>query len=160
MKVRTTTIVTSLLSLTTLLLVGCEDPDNFIEGSIASQYDMDFSSVEVTQFIQSRSLHIEYVRDQGTGEEKPLMITISPAPEGPGTYVDGEDGYEINVTNRLATSNALPAVQSADVELESFTPGEPDTSVRGSAGALFNREGSGDAFSLEAGFRASLRVQP
>jgi hypothetical protein len=148
------------LALLSFLAAACEDPDNFIDGSITSQYEMGFDSVAITQFLQSNSLHVEYVREQGTGEEKPLMVTISPTPPGPGLYIDGADGYSINITNRLATANALPAIQSAEVELDSFTPREVDSDVAGRVGALLNRAGSGDAFSLEAGYKSSLRVQP
>ncbi len=140
--------------------MGCDDPANFLEGSLASQYDLSFDSVESIEFIQSRVLHIEYVRSLGAGEEKPLMVTISPTPEGPGSFVHGEGGVSIRIDNSLSTATLLPETTSAEVELDAFTPGELDSTVRGSIHAMFTNSGAGDAFNLEGAFETTLRVQP
>lgn len=153
----TRTLALAPVIIAALIAGGCEDPDNFLEGSITSQYDMSFDSVEVTQFLQSNSLHIEYIRGQGTGEEKPLRVTVSPTPAGPGTYIDG-DTASVRLSNSLASSSQLPTVTSAEVVLDAFTPGEVDSEVGGTVGAMFTRTGSGDAFSLEGAFKASLQV--
>lgn len=136
---------------------GCEKPDNYLEGGLASQYDLSFSSVRARQLEKSRHLLIEYVRDTGTGEEHPITITIRPIPDGPGTFTAEDDQVSIGAST-LPGQPTLPDVESAEVELEHFTPGEEGSNVEGSIGAMFTNTGTGDRFPLEGRFKADLIV--
>ena len=161
MKTTPSTLRTMAVALAPCLLLalpctwGCEDDENFLEGSLDSQYDLSFDEVEATQFIQSRQLLVEYVRG---GDEKPMIVTIV-NPDGPGTF--DYDAHEVNFSSSLpAGSGALPDVTSATVELEVFTPEVIDSEVEGAIHAMFTNAGTGDAFSLEGAFLAPLQVQP
>ncbi len=137
-------------------LLGCEDPDNCLEGSLGSVYDLSFNDVQAREFRQSKQLAIEYVRGQGTGEEKPILLTLMPTPDGPGafSYADGEVGID----NSVVSGALLPDLTSAEVDLDAFTPNEAGTNVQGSVHARFTN--AGNTYSLEACFKAPLVIVP
>jgi hypothetical protein len=140
-------------------LAACGEEENFLEGSLGSQYDLSFESVRAREFLTSRQLHVEYVRGQGAGEEKPITVTIQPTPTGSGsfTYVDGN----VAIDNSLgAGSPGLPEVTRATVNLEKFTPNTADSAIVGTIHANFTNSGSGDSFSLEGRFSTSLTLVP
>lgn len=154
-----TILVVSFVAALSLLFSGCEDSDNFLEGSLSSQYDLSFDSVRARQFLQSRQLHVEYLRGEGTGEEKPIMATISPTPDGPGTFT--YDTGQVNITNSLAPGNpALPAVTQGEVVVTTFTSESSGSEVVGEIHGMFTNLGTGDAFSLEGAFSTTLEVMP
>lgn len=65
-----------MLALAALLLCACDgDSANFIDGSAASSYDMDFDDVRIRLF--STEVAVEFVRTVGVGEELPLKLTAS-----------------------------------------------------------------------------------
>jgi len=140
-----------------LAATGCEDPSNRLDGSLSSQYDLSFDRVQARQFEGSRQLLIEYIRGDGGGEEKPIMTTIRPVPNGPGQFrfEDGNVGVDSSL---LPGQPDLPELTSATVDLDEFTPNEEGSTVRGSLGAMFTNEGTGDAFSLEGAFETELDV--
>ena len=147
------------LALALVALAACGEEDNFLEGSLGSQYDLSFESVRAREFLTSRQLHVEYVRDQGAGEEKPITVTLQPTPTGPAsfTHVDGN----VAIDNSLgAGSPGLPDLTSATVELVKFTPGTADSAIVGTIHANFTHSGSGDSFSLEGRFSTSLTLVP
>ena len=153
----------SLLAITaalSLFAVGCEDPDNCLEGSLGSVYDLSFDTVQARQALTSRQLAIEYVRTQGTGEEKPIMVTIMPTPDGPGTFTFQD--RNVSIDNSLASGALLPELTSAEVDLNAFTPAEDaegeGTSVRGAIHAQFTN--AGNTYTLEGCFKTTLEIVP
>lgn len=142
-----------------LLVSGCDDADNFLEGSLSSQYDLSFDTVRARQFLQSRQLHVEYLRGEGSGEEKPITATISPTPDGPGTFA--YDTNQVNFASSLAPgSPALPTVTQGEVVVLTFTPESSGSEVVGEIHGMFTNLGTGDAFSLEGAFSTTLEVMP
>jgi len=138
---------------------GCSGGDNSLEGSLSSQYDLSFDSVRARQYTQSRQLSIEYLRGEGSGEEKPITVTIMPTPDGPGTFT--LDAGQINFDNSLAPgSPELPSATQGSVDLDVFTPGESGSDISGSIHGMFTNLGTGDAFSLEGSFETTLTVMP
>lgn len=151
-------IISSVAALS-ILFSGCEDSDNFLEGSLSSQYDLSFDSVRARQFLQSRQLHVEYLRGEGSGEEKPIMATISPTPDGAGTFA--HDTGQVNITSSLAPgSPELPDVTQGEVVVTTFTPESSGSEVVGEIHGMFTNRGTGDAFSLEGAFSTTLEVMP
>ena len=73
--------------------VGCGDKDNYLEGSLSDQYNLDFDSVQVTQYIGARQLLIEYLAARGVCPDDPPTF-------GEACLISGEPttGRSISVT--------------------------------------------------------------
>jgi len=139
--------------------VGCEEEDNVCDGSLKSQYDMRFDRTRARQYQRSEQLAIEFLRGEDSSEEKPLIVTVHPLPEGPGSFT--WDDNEVGVDSSLLPGRPeLPELTSAEVQLDSFTPDEAEAEVQGSLHAMFTNTGSGDAFSLECRFKTKLEIMP
>ena len=150
-----------LLSIVTLSVAvcvwtaGCDDQgDNYLEGSIADSYDLDFDKTRARLF--ESELSIEYVDGGEQGEMVALRVTLSlrDGPLSEGVVYDLK--AEGSVSRGQGMGSDLPDLESGEIELDEYS-GKDGSKVKGTFKALFVTSDN-TRKNLRGGFSAVLEV--
>ena len=137
-------------------LTACDDKgDNYLDGSLADNYDMDFDSVRIRLY--DSELAIEYVQETGSGDLVPLRLTINTnmvALEADTIYDLAE--YGTVTRGQGFDSSYLPDLKEGTLTLDGYS-GEAGSNVNGSFEATFS-ESDGATTTLWGGFSSSLEI--
>ncbi len=99
-----------------VILGSCDESENYLRGSLADSYDMEFDSIRARLY--ASELSIEYVVDSEQGEKITLRVTLN---AGAGVLVAGK-------TYNLATDGTISRGEGFDAKLPELSTGTLDLS--------------------------------
>ncbi len=138
-----------------IILCGCDETgDNFLDGSLADSYKMDFDSVRVRLY--PSELSIEYVQNDKNGEKVSLRVTLT---RDDAEIAAGQtyDLKELGTISRGQGFNSeLPELKSGELKLENFASTD-GSDVKGTFEAIFLSSEQNEQ-TLRGGFAATLEV--
>ncbi len=137
-----------------LALPRCTTADNYLDGSLADSYGIDFDYTRIRLY--SSELSVEYIQDSEGGERIALRVTVDvagqPLSEG-GSYDLAERG---TVDRGQGFGSTLPDLESGELTLDRYAA-QNGAEVKGSFDATFVAADD-STLTLRGGFAAEMEL--